>query len=360
MERAGKLLGEEPVRFFRSKQQTPPAMTLEGVLGPNSRLDDAAGLVVAAPAALAVARDGHLLFSSGEAIYSLQEWGATPTLWRAFDSSVMALCCSPGGLVAVGCADGAIVVLDQTGNVAAGWSLSLASGRAADCLFLSETDLAVVNNGYEVDEVPLSLAPWDEMARGQISVIRPGGEQRVLASGLHCPMGISRDDKGDLLITELERARVVDATGRARQPGYPAYLGRLRRTNSGYVMACLARRDPLIEFLKKEPAFIAEMKAAIYPGNWISPRLKPDFSHDFPIELGATRLFGEVKPWAPSFSYGLLIELDPQLMPVGSAHSRANGRRHAITDAVSWNGDIIAISQASGEILNLGPEGTVS
>lgn len=348
------------MRFFRSKPQQAPAMTLEGVLGPNSRLDDAAGLPVAAPAVLAIARDGHLLFSSGEAIFSLQKWDATPTLWRAFDSPVSALCCSPGGLVAVGCADGAIVVLDQAGDVSTRWSLSLAPSQAADCLFLSETELAVVSNGYKVDEAPLSLAPWDVTARGQVSVIGSGGEMRVLASGLHCPMGISRDHKGDLLITELERACIVDATGWARQSGYPAYPGRLRRTNSGYVMACLARRDPLIEFLKKEPAFIAEMKATIDPGNWISPRLKPDFSHDFPIELGATRLFGEVKPWAPSFSYGLLIELDRQLMPIRSAHSRANGRRHAITDAVSWNGDIIAVSQASGEILNLGPEGTVS
>ena len=96
------------------------------------------------------------------------------------------------------------------------------------------------------------------------------------------------------------------------------------------------------------------MKAKIEPRHWIAPRATPEFSHDFPIELGATRLFGEVKPWAPSFSYGLLIEMDESLMPVGSAHSRANGRRHAICDAAVWNGDLIAVSKASGEILNLG------
>jgi hypothetical protein len=335
-------------------------MTLEGVLGPNSRLDDAAGLGVSDPAALAVARDGQLLFSSGRAIYALQKWDATPVLLRAFDSPVTALCCSPGGLVAVSCADGAITILDYAGQISPGWSRILGSGSATDCLFLSETELAVVDNGYKCDEAPLSLAPWDTAPRGQVSVIGADGGVHVLVSGLHCPMGISRDDKGDVLITELERARIVDAKGRSRQSGYPAYPGRLRRTSSGYVMACLARRDPLIEFLKTEPAFVAEMKAKIEPRNWISPRLKPDFSHDFPIELGATRLFGEVKPWAPSFSYGLVIELDRQLMPVRSAHSRANGRRHAITDAVSWNDDIIAVSQASGEILNLGAEGTMS
>ena len=46
--------------------------------------------------------------------------------------------------------------------------------------------------------------------------------------------------------------------------------------------------------------------------------------------------------------------MDESLMPVGSAQSRANGQRHAICDAVVWNGDLIAVSRASGEILNLG------
>ena len=41
-------------------------------------------------------------------------------------------------------------------------------------------------------------------------------------------------------------------------------------------------------------------------------------------------------------------------MPVGSAQSRANGRRHAISDVAIWNGDLIAVSKASGELLNLG------
>ena len=55
-----------------------------------------------------------------------------------------------------------------------------------------------------------------------------------------------------------------------------------------------------------------------------------------------------------AFSYGLLIELNDALMPVGSAHSRADGRRHAISDALVWNGDLVAVSKASGELLNLG------
>jgi hypothetical protein len=227
-----------------------------------------------------------------------------------------------------------------------------------DLHFLSESEIAVADHGFPPDQDILSIAPWDQARHGRVTAIARDGTARVLAGDLHCPMGLCPDAGGALVVTELEAACVLGMTGTVRRAGFPGYIGRLRKTASGYLLACLSRRDPLIEFLKTETAFVAEMKATIDPRHWISPRTTPDFSHDLPIELGATRLFGEIKPWAPSFSYGLLIMLDNDLMPTGSAQSRANGRRHAISDATTWNGDVIAVSKASGEILNLGPEGT--
>ena len=167
-------------------------------------------------------------------------------------------------------------------------------------------------------------------------------------------MGVCLDPDGAPLVSLLEKAMIIDASGKVRQAGYPGYLGRLRRTAAGYAIACWSRRDPLIAFLKTEQTFVEKMKANVEPRHWIGPRIKPEFSHDFPIELGATRLFGEVKPWAPSFSYGLIIEMDESLMPVGSMQSRANGHRHGICDVAVWNGHLVAASKGSGEILYLG------
>ena len=342
--------------FFARKSHKPPAMTLEGVLGPNSRIDEATGITVQAPDALCVAGDGRLLFSSGNSVHSLRVWGAEPDIWATFDRPVTALAASPGGLVAVGLAGGELLVRDAAGG-ALDWILSSGFSSIADCTFLSEDEIAVVDNGYGAGENVLSVAPWDEASKGRVVAVGRDGKARVLAGDLHCPMGIVREAGGGLLVTLLERAAVVDMAGTARRSGFPGYLGRIRKAGSGYVMACLSRRDPLIEFLKTEPGFVAEMKQKIDPRHWLSPRGSPEFSHDFPIELGATRLFGEIKPWAPSFSYGLVIELDDQLMPTGAAHSRANGRRHAISDVCAWNGDLIAVSRASGELLNLGPAG---
>jgi hypothetical protein len=332
-----------------------PAMTLEGVLGPNGRLDDADGMRLDAPDALLVTADGRLLVSAGSNVLALDSWGGAPAPWATFEAPVTALCQGAAELVAVGLAGGDVRVLDASGRLVDGWPLP--AGRlqsVVDCAFRGGDELLLVDSGYPAGDEVLAKATWDDEARGQVVALSRSGEMRAVAPALHCPMSVCLAPDGAVLISQLERASVVDALGKARRSGLPGYLGRLRRTPTGYALACLSRRDPLIEFLKSERAFVAEMKATIDPRHWIAPRVNPEFSHDFPIELGATRLFGEVKPWAPSFSYGLLVTLDADLVPTGSAQSRANGRRHAISDVVTWNGELIAVSKASGEILNLG------
>ncbi|MBX9457588.1 MAG: hypothetical protein KL863_17085 [Rhizobium sp.] len=343
------------MNFFRRKRAEPPVMTLEGILGPNSRLDEAAAISVAGPEAITVTADGELLVSAGRMVHALSRWGEVLRPWGQFDRPVSALAASEGGLVAVGLSGGGICVHDMSGQPL-DWVVPAETVQAADLLFVSESELAVVDHGYGPERDVLSLAPWDDTRRGKVWSVPREGTHRALAGDLHCPAGICRDGGGEVIVTEMEAARAITLSGAVRRAGFPAYVGRIRKIDGGYLLCGLSRRDPLIEFLKTEKDFVAEMKATIEPRHWISPRTTPEFSHDFPIELGATRLFGAVKPWAPSFSYGLLITLDEDLMPVGSAQSRADGRRHAICDATVWNGDVIAVSRASGEILNLGPK----
>lgn len=335
-------------------------MTLEGVLGPNSRLDEADAISVEAPDALCVAPDGRLLFGSGTRVLAMPVWGGTAVTFATLDATVTALGASPSGEVAVGLEGGRLAVLDASGNQLDGWQLP--AGRAVsvvDCAFRHD-ELLVVDCGYRVGAELLARATWDDKPRGQLLAIRRSGELRAVNASLHAPMGVCLDGEGAAQVSLLERACIVNESGIVVRSGLPGYLGRVRRMQDGYLIACLARRDPLIEFLKAERSFVDAMKTTIGVQHWIAPRITPEFSHEFPIELGATRLFGEVKPWAPSFSYGLLIEADAQLMPVGSAQSRANGRRHAISDAAMWNGDIVAVSRGSGEILRLTNGGVLS
>lgn len=339
---------------LRRSRAAVPSMTLEGVLGPNNRLEEARGIRVDAPEALCVGADGRLFFSSGRSVLFLETWGRAPQHHAEFDRPVTALCGSPGGLVAVGTLGGGLHVCDGAGSPLREWLPPADLVAAADALFLSDDELVVVDHGYRAEEPLLSVAPWDDVARGRLVAVRRGGDARLIATGLRCPMGVARDGRGEVIVTEFDGARIIDLSGKPLRVGYPGYLGRLHRTGTGYVMACLSRRDPLIDFLKTERIFVDAMRANVAPEHWIAPRISPAFSHVLPIEMGATRLFGSIKPWAPSFSYGLVIELDEGLKPVGAAHSRADGRRHAVSDALVWRGDLVAVSKASQELLNLG------
>ena len=146
MARPRELLGQKNVMwFFRSRRQEPPAMSLEGVLGPNDRLDEAEGIKLEAPEALCICPHGRLLVSSGASVLALDAWGREPAIWARFDAPVSALCAGPADLVAVALADGRLAVLDPDGQAVEGWSLP--EGRVAsivDCGFRSRDELGLV------------------------------------------------------------------------------------------------------------------------------------------------------------------------------------------------------------------------
>ena len=177
--------------FFRRQRQQTPTIPLEGALGPNGRLDDAEAFPIAAPEAICVQRDGPLLVSSGSEVLRIGQWGGTPEPWGNFDARVTALAVSDAGLVAVGLSGGRVSVRSASGEPQSGWTPSSGPRAIADCLFLSEDELAVVDHGYGPEEPILSLAPWDTVARGQVLGIAQSGATRVIAAQLHCPMGIA-------------------------------------------------------------------------------------------------------------------------------------------------------------------------
>ena len=274
-----------------------------------------------------------------------------PRLPTPAPDPIVAIATAPEGTVALVCEDGALRVL-APGFAATGWPQETGVQMPTDAAFLSDDELVIADSGIERGEDMLARATWEDADKGSV-VALSRKTRRTVASGLHAPAGLCVDNRR-LLVTEMERARIRDvATGAILQTGLPGYAGRLSRTPTGYLLSCIARRDPLIEFLKTETAFVRDMKATIAPTHWIAPRIDPQFRHDLPIEMGATRLFGEIKAWAPSFSYGLVIALDHDLNPVGSAQSRANGTRHAIAAALHWGGATIALSLATGELLRL-------
>ena len=91
----------------------------------------------------------------------------------------------------------------------------------------------------------------------------------------------------------------------------------------------------------------------VEPQLWIAPSLRSGRSFREPMQGGALKQMGILKPWAPTFSYGLVVELSESFVPLRSMHSRAGGRRHGITSAVEHDGHLWVSSKGGDEIVLL-------
>ncbi len=87
----------------------------------------------------------------------------------------------------------------------------------------------------------------------------------------------------------------------------------------------------------------------------MAPALRSGQSYLEPVQSGGVRQLGQVTPWAPTRSYGLLVQLDPDFNPTASFHSRADGVRHGVTSAVELGGRVFAASSGAGLLLAIDP-----
>ena len=331
---------------------------LDGPLRPNEALDGAAALAFEAPDSLVACDDGSLLVSDGGALFRIRSTRRRPAKPLArFDGAITALCRHSADTVAAA-VEGEGIHLVSTRNGKA----ELLSGDTrlhaaiTACVATGDGAALAVRATTASGPYPFTRELFTPHGSGQLLRIGPDGACTVLAEALRGPHGVALAADGGILVAETWAAAVkrLDPSGRQstiieRFAGYPGRLTPL--TGGGYLMACLSRRDPLVDFVQTEPAFAARMIAEIDPDHWVAPRLDSRMDVNVPAQSGATRLFGEIKPWAPSLSYGLVCELGPDMVPRASYQSRANGIRHGIVSAVEWDGRVAAVSRATGEVL---------
>jgi len=344
---------------LRARSQ-PSFPLLDGPLRPNDALEEADALALPDPNDLCVAPDGSLLVSSGNRLLRYGRWSDDRAEQVAeFDGTISALACRDDGLLAAGIEGGGVRILEQDGRASAGlYEADIELRGVTACLFAENGDLVVADAAPSGDPYPYTRELFAGHGAGRIVRIAADGATSTLASGLRCPHGVVQVSNETFMISDCW-ASGLRSTGAGAAfnelPGYPARIH--RRQGGGYILACLARRDPLIDFIRTEDAFAERMMADIEPAFWVAPRLSAETDHRYPVQAGATRLFGETKPWAPSLSYGLVVLLDDDFAPVGSLHSRANGTRHGVTAAIEWGGDIVAVSKGSGELLRVKQSG---
>jgi hypothetical protein len=134
-------------------------------------------------------------------------------------------------------------------------------------------------------------------------------------------------------------------------PGYPA--GVSPSGAGGFWLALFAPRSPLIELVLREPAYRKAMMQEVDPAYWIAPALRSGQSFLEPMQGGALKQMGVLKPWAPTRSYGMAVELSDGFTPIQSLHSRAGGKRHGITSVLECDGELWLTSKGGDEVIRI-------
>ena len=332
-------------RFRGRGAHAPTVPPMDGALRPNTRLEEAAVLArIEAPDNL-VLHQGGVLFSAGAVVQALDPVTGVVREWGQFDAPVTALC-SLGDRLAVALADGRLMLGDQAVT-------GLPSRACITALSAGESGGLIVCIG-SADNGP---ADWkrdllQRGASGSVWSVTADGAARRIAGGLAWPSGAAVA-QGTITVAESWRHQLSRVGGKPVVTDLPGYPSRLIPAGDGWWMCVFAPRNQLIELVLREPAYRDRMMAEVDPKWWVAPTLSRATSFYEPMQGGAIRTHGIVKPWAPTRSYGLLVRLDAAFRPVASYHSRADGRFHGITSALPFGDRVLVASRGGNAVLSL-------
>lgn len=339
-------------RFLGRGEAAVTVPALDGGLKPNTLLDDLPSSLAAASPDMVVNWQGAPLWSAGPDLVS----GTGETV-MSFDQDITALTASEDRL-AVAMSD-ELVLLNQnlqdvTPKFDAAMPCMTALAFGPDALWVcSGSD----RNGPDNWRRDL----MEKNRSGSVHRVDPvSGAQRTVKTGLGYPCGIIAN--GDrVAVSEAWRSQIIgmDNTGRSQVlldeiPGYP---GRISPRPGGYWLCVFAPRSPLIEFVLREPAYRKAMLKTVHPDHWVAPKYASGVDFNEPMQGGALKQMGILKPWSPTLSYGLVVALNEEFIPQFSFHSRAGGLRHGITGAVEINRKLVLAARGSNEVLTLDLDG---
>lgn len=357
-----------PSRAEERKRYVPP---LDGPLLRNSRLDVCSampGPALVAPTDVLPMSDGSLLVSSGEALVRCGpgDFASRHVLAR-LDGPAGPLALTAEGNVLVCVGGHGVVRVGPSGDVSP--VLSDVDGAPLVC----PTGIAVDLDGtVYVAEGTRDRLPgewvWDLMessSDGRLLALDQGsGRPTVLLDGLSYPNGIALSPAEDSLwfTTAWDHSiRRLDMSGarssavvQSNMAGYPAQIH--PRAAGGYWVALFALRTQLVEFVLREDKYRREMMRNVPPEYWIRPALRGLNSGLEPLQGGGIKKLGESKPWAPPRSYGFVMRIDADGVPLESLQSPADGDRHGVWSAREADGRLY-ISCTGADAVLIADEG---
>jgi hypothetical protein len=331
---------------------------MDGALQPNNRLEEAPVLARLDALDDIAFSGGKLWVSNGRDLLTLDVNSGALAQFAHLGADICAMAAMPGEGLAVALADGTVRFL---GGRLDGVSVGRTFNCITSILAIDEDTLAVTEGSSQH-----RCAEWrrDLLAGGRsgsIWLAQAAGGTRQIVSGLAWPAGLARDTAGVLVVSEswAHRLRRVSAEGGLQTvlddlPGYPGRLSPAE--GGGWWLSIFAPRSQLVEFVLREPEFRDRMLDEIAPEHWVAPALASGRDFREPLQGGAIKSMGILKPWAPTRSYGLVCKLDANFQPVWSAHSRADGRMHGVTATLEVRGRLHVCSRGGGAVLAMRAE----
>lgn len=333
------------LNLFRGRAITIPPM--DGAFRANTALDEAP-IFAALPEAdnLCVAGD-RLLASGGADLIALRP-GILPEVVHTYPAAITALAATADGSLAVALDDGSLSI--------GGTPVALPTGVACITALAYGPDRALwLANGSDRHPALGWVADlMEKNARGSVWRLGADGAFVQQSDGLAWPYGLLPDATG-CVVSESWRHRLVRVgNGKVEPvlrhlPGYPARLSPC--ADGGAWLAIFAPRNRLIELVLQETHYRFDMMASVPRAFWIAPAMASRRSFLEPLQCGGIRTMGVHKAWSPSRSYGLAVRLGPDLAPVASLHSRANGHRHGTCSVIEDQGRPLVASRGGNCVL---------
>jgi sugar lactone lactonase YvrE len=343
-------------RFRGQGDHSIATPVFDGPLKANRVLEDAEIFVdLESPEDLAT--DGKSLFvADGKRV--LKYMDDKPSEVAEFGDKVTALCCLPdGGLVVA--LDGKRVVI--SGGKHDGREFMDAQGRpfvSVNAISLGKSGQLLITQGSA--KQPYENWCHDLMEHGStgkiIALDLANGAAKEVKRGLHYAFGVQA--VGDRIwVSETWKHRIVSVGTGVDQvvldwlPGYPCRIS--EAASGGYWLCALAGRTQLVEFVLRENAYRRRMIKEIDPAYWIAPALSSGDDFLEPLQSAHVKMRGVLKPYAPPRSYGLVIRLNEKGEPIGSFHSRLDGKNHGVVAAVEVGGNLYVLAKGRRRILRI-------
>ncbi len=333
---------------------TVPA--LDGAFRPNRKLDEAAQRIAIDHPSAIVAGPGGLLVASGDEIRRLDTGSAWSLVHRA-EAAISCLGDIAGG-IAVGLENGAVNIVG--GRFDGAKFEPAPEARCPVAIAGAEDSLYVCHGSTSNSPAEWQRDLMERNASGSVWLLEPAsGNRRRIADRLAFPAGIAAD-RETLIVSESWRHRIIRldrSTGRLRDvplgdlPGYPGRIAHDGR--QGYLLSVFAPRSQLVEFILREPRYKRQMLAEVEPRYWVAPTYRAGQSFYEPLQGGGVKHLGILKPWAPTLSFGMVVRMDGNCLPLESFQSRADGATHGIVGAVPHDNGLYAASRGNDVVVRL-------